>query len=128
MGNWGRTSYFCEVIWSLAFNDGTLGEATAAYGRIVFDSNRNYTLGKAESCDKNIFPTGIASRPPNGNAYLDISGADGYNSEVLTGAAGWPPNTEAPGTPGRLLGETPQPSMSTFPGVAVNRWRRSPIP
>ena len=37
------TYYFRHVLWYVAYNDGSLGEAIAAYGQITFDGNGNYT-------------------------------------------------------------------------------------
>jgi uncharacterized protein (TIGR03437 family) len=41
------TYYFREAVWVVGSNDGSLGEAVAAYGQITFDGNGNYTTTAA---------------------------------------------------------------------------------
>src|SRR5579884_904549 len=70
------TYYFREVVWTVASNDGTLGEAIAAYGNIVFDGNGNYALSNAQVCDSAscLAPSSVQSFQASGTYSISASG------------------------------------------------------
>lgn len=73
------TYYFREVVWFVATGngaDGTLGEAIAAYGNIVFDGNGNYTLSNAQVCDSSscFVPANVQSFQASGTYSISASG------------------------------------------------------
>ncbi|WP_155121322.1 hypothetical protein [Bryobacter aggregatus] len=75
--------YFRQVIWVMTSENGSVGQAIAVYGNIVFDGNGKYTLSGAQINDSG--DTAVRNLSGSGTYSISASGF-GFISPLFTNA------------------------------------------